>query len=192
MPIPEQTIVTLPWRALPNPANALAPPISSSLLNAEAKALRDLSTDVKAVLEIGTAYGYSAIQLALGGANVCTVDPHTGYGAMHDSLERLRCNLYKAGEVGERVVPIVATSQVALPGLCVAGARFDVVFIDGDHRRDAVLFDVEWAEKLLRPGGVIAAHDYDEVTCPGVREALDHRFDEGPDELIGTLWMKHT
>jgi predicted O-methyltransferase YrrM len=36
----------------------------------------------------------------------------------------------------------------------------DVVFIDGDHGRHAVLEDTRWAGGITRPGGLIIWHDY--------------------------------
>ena len=39
---------------------------------------------------------------------------------------------------------------------------------------------------LLRLGGVLACHDYDEDTCPGVRLALDDMLGP-PHELVDTL-----
>jgi hypothetical protein len=84
------------------------------------------------------------------------------------------------------LVEIRATdSQSLLPKLAEENIRFDLVWIDGDHAAAAVAHDVEWARKLLRPGGTLACHDYDEDTCPGVRQALDAW--KVPPKLIDTL-----
>jgi len=45
--------------------------------------------------------------------------------------------------------------------------------------------DVTWAQKLVRPGGVIACHDYGEDTCPGVQVALDAW--RKPPRVVDTL-----
>jgi len=73
-----------------------------------------------------------------------------------------------------------------LPTLVDRGALFDLIFIDGDHAEAAVEHDVTWAVKLLAPGGVLACHDWDEDTCPGVRAALE-RVLGVPSELTDTL-----
>ena len=88
-----------------------------------------------------------------------------------------------ANKLTTRVSWIVGRSQDVLPGLAPA---FDLVWIDGDHSDDVVEHDVRWASLLLRPGGVIACHDYGEDTCPGVQTALD-RVLGPPPKLIDTL-----
>jgi predicted O-methyltransferase YrrM len=161
----------LEWRDV-----APGPAISTSLTSAETEELRRLARD-KDVLEIGSAYGYSTVVLALSAFSVCAVDPHTG----HDSLQALRSNLL-AYRVSDRVVIRQARSQDVLPGL---RRRFDLVWIDGDHSAEAVTHDVQWALKLLKPGGTLACHDYGEVTCPGVKIALDAW--KAPPKLVDTM-----
>lgn len=156
------------------------PPISTSLTEAETAELQLLAEEGD-VLEIGSAYGYSTVALALVANHVDAVDPHTGHGSLYE----MQANLNAYGVAG-RVTVIQQMSQVALPELHAAGNRYDLVWIDGDHAAATVEHDVEWARKLLEPGGVIACHDYDEVTCPGVRQALDKLFG-GPGRLVDTL-----
>lgn len=167
----------LTWRDVaPGPG----PAISTSLTAAETAELQRLAKG-KVVLEIGSAYGYSTVALALVASHVTAVDPHTGHG----SYGQMMANLGVYG-VAERVMPKVSRSQDVLPDLHSQGRRYDLVWIDGDHTAEGVEHDVTWAVKLLKPGGVIACHDYDEVTCPGVRTALDKLFG-GPGDLTDTL-----
>src|SRR5215831_10687878 len=58
--------------------------------------------------------------------------------------------------------------------------KADVIFIDGDHGQNAVEHDSLLALDLVRPGGVIIWHDYDnpQVEVTGV---LDTLFNEGWD-----------
>jgi hypothetical protein len=51
-----------------------------------------------------------------------------------------------------------------------------------------VLHDALWAIRLTAPGGTIACHDYREDNCPGVAQALDELFPDGPARLTGTLF----
>jgi predicted O-methyltransferase YrrM len=167
----------LPWRDVP--AGLASPLISTSLTAAETNRLAELA-DGKDVLEIGSAYGYSACVMALAGArHVTAVDPH-GWLASYDAMVS---NLDKAG-VADVVTIVRDASPAALDGL----GPFGLVFVDGDHGAAAVVADVEAARKVLATGGVLACHDLGEdCCCPDVRHALDALFPAGPSELVDTL-----
>lgn len=169
----------LPWRDVP--AGLSSPLICTSITGSEANRLADLAAG-RDVLEIGSAYGYSACVMALAGArHVTAVDPHTWL----DSHEVMLGNLAACGVAGQ-VTVIRGYSPDALAGL----GPFGLVFIDGDHSAAAVMADVEAARKLLADGGVLAVHDYLETCCcPGVGAALDALFPAGPDELVDTLFV---
>jgi predicted O-methyltransferase YrrM len=167
----------LPWRGVA-PAEGTQP-ISTSLTVNEAAALADLATG-RDVLEVGSAFGFSACVMALAGAkHVTAADPHTWL----NSHEAMTANLAACGVDG--VVTVVrGTSPAALDGL----GPFGLVFIDGDHGAEAVAADVAAARAVLADGGVLAVHDYGETCCcPGVRQALDILFPGGPDEQVDTL-----
>jgi len=172
----------LDWRPM-IPGGPLAPdagpPISTSLTKEETDQLRWMGTGAD-VLEIGSAYGYSTIVLASASARVTAVDPHIDLG----SLTILAGNL-AAYQVAHRVSLRVAYSQDALPALVAEGQQFDLIWIDGDHQAHTVTHDVQWALRLLRDDGILACHDYDEDTCPGVRQALDAW--KKPPTLVDTM-----
>lgn len=166
----------LPWRDV---APGDGPAISTSLTAAETDELRSLAAG-RDVLEIGSAYGYSSIAMALAGGQVLAVDPHlqlASFVEMAMNLARYR--------VADRVTVWQMDSRAACPQLFDAGRRFDLIWIDGDHSPDMVTHDVQWAVKLLRPDGTLACHDYDEETCPGVRQALDAW--KVPPKVVDTL-----
>jgi predicted O-methyltransferase YrrM len=156
-----------------------SPTIDTSLTADETRELQRLAADAD-VLEIGSAYGYSAVAMALVGARVTAVDPHTWLGSYDVMVSNL-----KAYAIDPRVDILQDLSFAILPLLAESGYRFDLVWIDGDHEAPSVTHDVEWARKLLRPTGTLACHDYDEDTCPGVRQALDAW--KPPAKLIDTL-----
>ena len=133
------------------------------------------------MLEIGSAYGYSAVAMALAGARVTAVDPHNWL----DSYGPMVANLSYYYQVTPRVEILREDSRTALPRLVEQGCGFDLVWIDGDHAAAMVAHDVDWARKLLRPDGTLACHDYDEISCPGVREALDAW--NPPPRLVDTM-----
>ena len=57
------------------------------------------------------------------------------------------------------------------------GAEFDFVFIDAAHDKDSVLADITAWFPLVRPGGVIAGHDWQEA---GVNDAVTEFFGRMP------------
>lgn len=66
----------------------------------------------------------------------------------------------------------------------------DVVFIDGDHSRRAVLNDTELALKVLRRGGLIVWHDYHDLGTVDVRDVLHQLADEGAPLLhVENTWL---
>jgi predicted O-methyltransferase YrrM len=164
----------LVWRDVPI---GDGPPINTSLTAAETAELQRLAKDGD-VLEIGSAYGYSTCALALVARSVTAIDPHLTHGSEGDLNRNLR-----AYKVREKVDIRVGYSQVVLPQL--AYYRYDLIWVDGDHVAETVTHDIQWALKLLKVGGTLALHDLDEVTCPGVRTAVD-AF-RRPDYVIDTL-----
>jgi predicted O-methyltransferase YrrM len=167
----------LTWREV---APGAGPSIDTSLTLAETERLRSLAADAD-VLEIGSAYGYSAIVMALAGASVLAVDPHVQMA----SFETMMANL-GFYQVADRVTIRRGDSRAVMPQLADQGRRFDLVWIDGDHAADMVEHDVSWARKLLKESGTLVCHDYDEDTCPGVKVALDKLFG-GPGALTDTM-----
>jgi predicted O-methyltransferase YrrM len=172
------TVISLPWRDL---AFGDGPAINTSLAPVETARLQQLAAGNR-VLEVGSAYGYSTVALGLVAEHVVAIDPHRTHGS-HGAL---LANLSAYG-VSDRVDVRVGYSEQVLPEL--AGDRFDLAFIDGDHTQAGVTHDVTWAMRLVRAGGWVACHDYDEATCPGVRGALDALFPAGPSELVNTLFV---
>ena len=102
------------------------------------------------VLELGTLGGYSAIWMARalptdGRLISLEVNPH--------HAEVARANLARAG-VAERVEVRVGQALDLLPAV-TAEAPFDLVFIDADKVSYPAY--LEWAVRLVRPGGLIVA-----------------------------------
>jgi SAM-dependent methyltransferase len=160
------------------------PEIPSSVGDAETEELVRL-TKGRVVLEIGSAFGYSAIAMARGGANyVLSVDPHI---MSQSSLAEMHANV-KAYGVGDRVGIVVARSREIMSTLVACNARVDAVFVDGDHSASAVRADTACARVLLAHDGILICHDYGYGSWPGVKVALDELGP--PDGLVGSLWSK--
>jgi predicted O-methyltransferase YrrM len=61
-------------------------------------------------------------------------------------------------------------SQIVLPRLLAEDRRFDLAFLDGNHRFEGVFLDLVYAGRLLREGGIVFV---DDTQLPGVRRAID-------------------
>ena len=114
-----------------------------------------------------------------------SVDPHNvptgmvsfGFATEKDverykagTLATIMANLELTGLTG-KVQIVKGQSQTVLAGEMPFVPNF--AFIDGDHGRDPCYADLRNCERLMADGGVICVHDYDEDTCPGVREAVN-------------------
>lgn len=70
---------------------------------------------------------------------------------------------------------LVVREDSALAARHVEDQSVDMVFIDADHTYDAVVRDINaWLPKV-RPGGILAGHDY-WVRDPGVVKAVNEAF----------------
>lgn len=68
-----------------------------------------------------------------------------------------------------RVTKIAGRSTVELDALALAGAQFDLIYVDGSHDRDDVMIDSLLSWRLLKVGGVMIWDDYEIVSAmPGV------------------------
>ena len=56
-----------------------------------------------------------------------------------------------------------------LPRFVRDGRRFDLAFVDGNHRFDAVFVDLFFLGRLVRKGGVVILDDY---SLPGIKRAV--------------------
>ena len=146
----------------------------------EGLALRDWVRKERAVstLESGLGYGISTLficeaLLANGsdGRHVAA-DPYqfaslpghrTTYGGV--GLEILE----DAG-VRDLVEFYAEESQILLPRLLAQGRRFDLAFLDGNHRFEGVFVDLIYSGRLLKEGGIVFV---DDTQLPGVRRAVD-------------------
>jgi len=149
----------------------------------------------RTVLEIGTHIGASTAHIACAlrgtpGADVISVDiadvndvasrPWQRFGATMSPRE-----LVTRLGMGDAVHFVTDRSIVYLAR---ARARFDFIFLDGDHSASTVYQELPDALRLLNPGGVILMHDYfpdavplwpDGVVIPGSWLAVQRLRAEG-------------
>jgi predicted O-methyltransferase YrrM len=155
------------------PAIAVSP-TQGALLGVLARAV-----GARAILEIGTLGGYSAIWLARAlapGGRLLSLELDPRHA------EVARANLSRAGLAGVTEVRVGAALDT-LPALAREGAGpFDLVFIDADKANIAEY--VDWSVRLARPGALIVVDNVirdGKVTDPASADASVHgvrRFNE--------------
>lgn len=65
--------------------------------------------------------------------------------------------------------------------------RFDLIFIDGGHNFESVYNDLLLAPSLLKEGGTIICHDYNDPTWFQVTDAVNQFVQEQPFDLVSTV-----
>lgn len=136
-------------------------PLHSNLPELEGRILRDWVADARPrrLLEIGLAYGLSALQIgaALGDRPVeryHVIDPH-----QHDEWQGVGlANLARAG-MAERITFHAERSEFCLPRLAEAGERLDFAFVDGWHAFDQIALELYYVNRMLVPGGIVVLDD---------------------------------
>ena len=92
-------------------------------------------------------------------------------GLMHDNnVETFKENLKDLIKAG-KVIPCVCKTV-----FFNLDRYADFIFIDADHRYESVKADIARAKQLIKPGGIIAGHDYTDGYSPGVKKAVDEAF----------------
>lgn len=114
------------------------------------------------IVEIGTAFGHSAILLAKAtpGARVITMDPRTD-----EIWQKAKENIHKAG-VANQIQVLNLKSEDA-----VIGWRdpIDLLFIDGSHEYEDVKKDfLLWSPYLVSGGAII----FDDIWLTGVAKVI--------------------
>lgn len=122
------------------------------------------------LLEIGMAYGISTLAIC----EALAWEAETRYHIV-DPFQRTQWDsvgLFHLAQAGyaERVQWHEEASEQALPRLFREGVRFDFAFIDGSHKREAVLSDVGWVDRMLEPGGLVVL---DDIQMPGVQAGVE-------------------
>lgn len=87
-----------------------------------------------------------------------------GLGGTGDREEDMRACVRTLSKYGDRVSYLRMTSADAAPQ--VEDGSFDFVYIDGNHAPEHVRQDLELWWPKVRPGGILAGHDYSSPNEP--------------------------
>jgi predicted O-methyltransferase YrrM len=119
-----------------------------------------LAENARVVIEVGLAYGSSA--LAIAEALVCQGTE----GAAHVIIDAFQDQFHEAGWNALVTVGMAGVcsllrerSQLALPRLVVDGVVADAAFVDGSHIFHNVFVDLFFLRELVSPGGLVVLDD---------------------------------
>lgn len=148
----------------------------------EAEYIQELiiSNGFSSCLETGVAYGASTLAIC----SALSQLQSQGRVVKHYGIDPCQLTIYKGAAIAALrecgLEPIFelcdGPAHLMLPRLIERNISVDFVFIDGMHTFDYTLIDLFFADKLLRPGGIICMHDMD---MPSKRKAyrylMEHR-----------------
>lgn len=139
----------------------------------EAESLRDWvrREGAASTVEIGLGYGLSALFICDG----LLANGH--HAARHVALDPNQTTRFS--DLGLQVIDEAGLgtmfefhaerSEIALPRFVAEGRRFDLAFIDGNHRFEGVFIDLVNLGRLVGPGGIVFLDDYQ---LPSVKKAV--------------------
>lgn len=135
------------------------------------------------IVEIGSAHGASSIVFAeaakqTGGIVIC-IDPFVeGYEDQEHFGNEAR-QAFKKNTTGYKCIRSFDNRSndpgvvAEVWGMSKLRGGVDVLFIDGDHSYIGVKSDCDYYLPLLKHGGLVAFHDYNNVAYSGVKQAAD-------------------
>ena len=138
----------------------------------EGEALRAwVDEDATRTIEVGFGYAISALFVCEGllasdhaGARHVVIDPN-------QSTRFADCGLQLVEDAGlDDVIELYREgSETVLPRLLAEGRRFDLAFVDGNHRFEGVFLDLVYLGRLVRAGGIVIVDDHQ---LPSVARAV--------------------
>ncbi|HMG25870.1 MAG TPA: class I SAM-dependent methyltransferase [Acidimicrobiia bacterium] len=137
-------------------------PVAASAAEGDALASWVIREGAAHTIEVGLGYGISALYACEGllangaeDARYVAIDPH-------QTTRFADCGLQFLDETGvaDMVEFHAEESQIVLPRFLGEGRRFDLAFVDGNHRFDGIFLDLTYLGRLVRPGGIVFVDDY--------------------------------
>lgn len=151
----------------------------------------------KDMIEIGSFLGESTILFAQSFNSVTAIDPFvSGYDnndpASYDfNYENIYDIFKKRTSKYPNIKHIKSTSDEAYEALKPNYAKFDFIYIDGIHTYEGVKKDIQNYIHLVKPGGIIGGHDYNNTShVAGVYKAVNEMFGRPDNTFEDTSWIK--
>lgn len=133
-----------------------------SVPSSEADVLRDwlVAERAQVVIEIGLAYGASALAIAEAlVVNEAGDDTHLIIDPFQDQFSDAGWNVLVSAGLSGLCYLKRERSQLALPRLASSGVVADAAFVDGSHIFHNVFVDLFFLRELVRPGGLVILDD---------------------------------
>ena len=128
----------------------------------DADVVRDalIAERARIVIEIGLAYGSSALAIAEALARRPDASTrHVIIDAFQDRFFDAGWNELVRSGASARSTLLRARSQLALPRLVAEGLHADAAFVDGSHLFHNVFLDLAFLRDIVRPGGLVILDD---------------------------------
>jgi predicted O-methyltransferase YrrM len=145
-----------------------------SLSEHDSDVLRDLllAESARTVVEIGLAYGSSALAIGEALASHGSQDAnHLIIDAYQHLFENAGWEAITTAGLNSLCTLVKERSQLALPRLVTEGFLADAAFVDGSHIFHNVFVDLYFLRELVRPGGLIIL---DDCQWPSVGTAVNY------------------
>lgn len=147
------------------------------------------SVSPKVMIEFGCNLGLTAKRLL---DNVPSLQRYIGIDVPYDHKPTLSCQQSEVSALpggmvdDERFQLLLAPSQTLTKDYLEV---CDAVFIDGDHSQAVVTHESYLASVLVRPGGIICWHDYNNPAVE-VTQTLDGLYNDGwPISCVENSWL---
>ena len=160
--------------------------------------IRDISRFIapkSVVVEIGC-YAGESTELFLECKNVAKlicIDPWPEdyySGKQLISAEARFDEVTAAAVAKKRLVKRKDFSSVVLSDMIAKGEKVDFIYIDGNHSYEFVRQDILLAKQVVKPGGIIAGHDYQYHKSPGVEKAVNELLGFPDVRFADYSWIK--
>jgi hypothetical protein len=154
---------------------------------------------LKVGAEIGVAYGgHSEAMLRAGLHRLYAVDPYQpdwtgtdGYslsdGKPFGKQEYEELYLHALHRLRKLQNPVDLMRMTSHEAFALVKEPLDIVFIDAKHTYENLYTDIFLWSKKVKKGGIIAGHDFDHPSYPGIRKAVEEHFNKWTVE-DGYVW----
>jgi SAM-dependent methyltransferase len=87
-----------------------------------------------------------------------------------------------------KVLPVMMHSYSFAQAAYIASLQTDFVFLDDDHGYNYLMREIELYRHMVRPGGILAGHDFGNVEHPGVERAVRETFGDRFSRAGYSIW----